>query len=332
MRDWKLQFISASEWVLFDGGKVYDWSPKLNGVVRNILESSAGKGKRVTRGGISIFACNDKATHYYIGFTDGSYIHRGPDGFHEEIETYERIDFVTIGPDGQCIISGKKKNGGAYWGCGGTVPNRASEALHNSSSAPKFAALGTDGNYYIMFWDGHAVWDGPNKDKLTPLVTGAGLKGRTVVHVALSPSETHARPHHYYVGYNDGSSVWSHCPSLTNALKSDIKYVSPFEVLYVNDSIAETVVCGKSIYATKDALVDGSLHPEEIPAMQIFEYQGKRYTLSHRRLWCFKQAGLPSVPARFMDGKETQNEKKRIRQGAGQNYIRVKLNPEPEAE
>ena len=284
------------------------------------VEASGGHGKRASNGDVSIFSSNDDATFYYVKYSDGASRYRGAEDFQNMVEEFSRIDVAAVGPDGSYILSGVKTNSPQTesWNWATNLPDGAAKSLKDSESTPEIVALGAGGNYYIQYKNGAASWGGSICDDLTPLVVKENLSDKDVKYVALCTYDSTS----YYVLYSDGTSAWRRSPALSNALKTDIIFVDPIDVLYLNDSISNQFCDGKSIYKTRDDLTSGTTRPEDIPAMEIFRYEQQYYTFSHRRLWCFRQSSMVSVPATVVESTVAQ--RNRIQNGAGSDSIHVR--------
>jgi hypothetical protein len=64
---------------------------------------------------------------------------------------------------------------------------------------------------------------------------------------------------------------------------------------------------GTSLDVLAEELQSGRLHPHDIPAIRIFERDGKLFTLDNRRLEAFRRAGV-DVPVRMATPQEMAEE------------------------
>ena len=99
----------------------------------------------------------------------------------------------------------------------------------------------------------------------------------------------------YFVLFENGSSAWSVSESFSNAMLSD-KRMSPRDIAYLNSSIKREFRDGISIYDTMNALKNGCIDTDDIPAITVVEYKDVTYSLNNRRLWAFKESGVEDIP------------------------------------
>ena len=75
--------------------------------------------------------------------------------------------------------------------------------------------------------------------------------------------------------------------------------VDPSDVRYTQNTIARRFQCGRTLTQTITQLLS---HPDTvfttIPRIQVFERDGTLWTADNRRLYCFREAKLRSVPVR----------------------------------
>ncbi len=74
--------------------------------------------------------------------------------------------------------------------------------------------------------------------------------------------------------------------------KVDITLREPHKILFIQDSIKSSFKNGTSIDDMINGLKSGKLTANDIPAIRIFERNGKMYTLDHRRLKAFQDANV----------------------------------------
>ena len=61
----------------------------------------------------------------------------------------------------------------------------------------------------------------------------------------------------------------------------------------MQDNIRPSFRDDRSLEETIESLRSGKIKPEDIPPIRIGEINGEIYTLDHRRLVAFREAGLP---------------------------------------
>jgi hypothetical protein len=83
--------------------------------------------------------------------------------------------------------------------------------------------------------------------------------------------------------------------------------IDPKGVRFSQSSIKATFRDGGTIDELADGLRSGSVKPEEVPPIRLFEREGKLFTLDNRRLEAFRRASVP-VPYRMATPEEVQEE------------------------
>eukprot|EP00438_Fugacium_kawagutii_P034820 Skav235153 [mRNA] locus=scaffold1923:90288:91154:- [translate_table: standard] len=101
---------------------------------------------------------------------------------------------------------------------------------------------------------------------------------------------------------SDSDSEWEECSHVSPDM-------SPEEIYFTHNSIANRFRCGRSIHQTVQRLKQGEISADDFPAITVFERDGKWHCLDNRRLWCFKEAGLSSVPVRRIDASRAAKRK-----------------------
>ena len=74
--------------------------------------------------------------------------------------------------------------------------------------------------------------------------------------------------------------------------------LNPQEIHYTQNSISNKfsgAYKGQCVDDLIDGLISGKISPMDIPAIQVFEYQGKIYSINNRRLFAFKTANIPCL-------------------------------------
>ncbi|MBU7008876.1 peptidoglycan-binding domain-containing protein, partial [Phosphitispora fastidiosa] len=78
-------------------------------------------------------------------------------------------------------------------------------------------------------------------------------------------------------------------------------------IRFTQDSISATFKDGRTVDQLTNGLRSGTIAPNSVPSIRIFEQNGNLYTLDNRRLYSFQQAGVP-VPYRMATLDEILNE------------------------
>jgi hypothetical protein len=95
--------------------------------------------------------------------------------------------------------------------------------------------------------------------------------------------------------------------SLAEERGESIQLLNPQSIRFSQASIKATFRDGASIDDMAEELQSGRLHPYDVPAIRIFERDGKLFTLDNRRLEAFRRAGL-DVPVRMATPQEIAEE------------------------
>lgn len=77
--------------------------------------------------------------------------------------------------------------------------------------------------------------------------------------------------------------------------EQNVIILSPFSVLFTQNTIYSTFTDGGKIEDTIRELVDGETKPNDIPYIRVREHDGNWYTLDNRRLYCFQQAKVEVI-------------------------------------
>ncbi|CAD7926056.1 unnamed protein product [Amoebophrya sp. A120] len=342
----KVAFCGAGrQWVAWDDDEFYGCSRELPLVARSTVQAITGNGfpkrsLKYTRPKIMVFGSSQEVNDgdgdtdmdddsrssssesvptptYYIELNSGRSLWNVSSEFDRTVAEFTRVDNVALGPNGMYIISGQRKDGlTRSWSAG--FPHNIQQSMRDNSSELEVIALGAGGNYYIKYSNTRAFWGGPIVQELTPLVKDLP-PDEDVAFLSFSSFDEHA----YFIRYADGSTVWRGGGySLACALDDEITYVDTIDVFYINDSISDTFSCGKSIYFTAAQLRSGDLSVEDIEPMEVVKHSGYYYTLSHRRLWAFKNANLMGVPVKIVS--MPPNTANRIRNNPERSTITIR--------
>jgi len=90
--------------------------------------------------------------------------------------------------------------------------------------------------------------------------------------------------------------------------------VRPGNLRWTHDRIQRLFSCGRSTRDVAAKLASGEVPVDDIPSIEVVYYNGNWHTRNNRRLWCLKQALIPSVRATvgradryFLRGFSTNN-------------------------
>ena len=86
-----------------------------------------------------------------------------------------------------------------------------------------------------------------------------------------------------------------------------IQLLNPQRIRFSQARIKATFRDGTSLDDLAEELQSGRLHPYDVPAIRIFERDGKLFTLDNRRLEAFRRAGV-DVPVRMATPQEMAEE------------------------
>ncbi|MED1690205.1 RHS repeat-associated core domain-containing protein, partial [Brevibacillus agri] len=73
---------------------------------------------------------------------------------------------------------------------------------------------------------------------------------------------------------------------------ADTGVLDPKSIRFTQNNIKGEFKSGGNVYDVIEGLKSGKINPNDIPAIEIFELDGKIYTLDNRRLFVFQQAGI----------------------------------------
>jgi len=85
------------------------------------------------------------------------------------------------------------------------------------------------------------------------------------------------------------------------------RFIDPKTVRFSQDSIKSSFKGGGSIDELTEGLRSGTIKPGDVPAIRVFERDGKLFTLDNRRLEAFRRAGV-EIPYRQATSEEVMNE------------------------
>ena len=130
------------------------------------------------------------------------------------------------------------------------------------------------------------------EDKLT-LSDGRQVKIEKIEKEELAKAETKYNFevkdfHTYYVTEND-------------VLVHNTCQLDPNDIYYTQDSIGRKFSDGRSVDDMITGLKNGSITADDVPAIRVFEQDGKIFTLDNRRLYAFKQAGMSQINVRWVN-------------------------------
>jgi hypothetical protein len=86
-----------------------------------------------------------------------------------------------------------------------------------------------------------------------------------------------------------------------------IQLLNPQSIRFSQASIKATFRDGASLDDLAEELQSGRLRAHDVPAIRIFERDGKLFTLENRRLEAFRRAGV-NVPVQMVTSQEIAEE------------------------
>ena len=102
--------------------------------------------------------------------------------------------------------------------------------------------------------------------------------------------------------------------------------VDPKTIRFSQDSIKGTFRDGRSVQDLAAGLKDGSIKPGDVPAIRIVERNGQLISIDNRRLWAFREAGVPirTRPATAQEILQAQKQGKFSAGASGSDTIRIR--------
>ena len=96
-----------------------------------------------------------------------------------------------------------------------------------------------------------------------------------------------------------GASYFKNARPLDNPIGS----VDPATIRFTQNSIKSSFRSGDSIDELISGLRNGTVSPDTIPPIRVFDVDGQLFSLDNRRLYAFQQAGKPinTVPATMLE-------------------------------
>jgi hypothetical protein len=88
---------------------------------------------------------------------------------------------------------------------------------------------------------------------------------------------------------------------------ANLQLLNPQNIRFSQASMKVTFRDGTSINDLVEGLRSGRIRPHDVPAIRIFERDGKLFTLDNRRLEAFRRAGV-DVPVRMATPQEIAEE------------------------
>ena len=81
-----------------------------------------------------------------------------------------------------------------------------------------------------------------------------------------------------------------------------------------------------TVLENAEAIRKGNLKPEDLPLIRVWrDESGKVWTLDHRRLGAFKQAGIDRIPVQWATPEEVSSQMWKMTTTNGGTSIRLKL-------
>ena len=272
-------FGSNDSWVITDSG-ISTWSSGLPEPSYNLLNGRYNNRKQ-RNSAISIFAMGDGDDHFAL-YEDGAwdYSLSALSAKPLDSDLKQRIHCVTLGPKGSYIIIGDSHI------IAQSLPFDVERTIESKKSSLRWASLGVNGSYFLMFGDGTFYWD------VEDLSLDSQLKRskKTIKRLYLSPTAPH-----YFILFEDGSCSWSASVSFANTMNMTTE-MAPGKIAYLSTKIKQTFDCGRPILDTMYGLKHKKMDVYDIPCIAVVKYKDVYYSLDNRRLWAFKTSGVDSVP------------------------------------
>lgn len=89
------------------------------------------------------------------------------------------------------------------------------------------------------------------------------------------------------------------CADDAEACIGSVVLAKPSEIRWTHGTIQPLFTCGRPLKEVVDQLRNEQLLPSDLPMIELVSHMGKWYSRNNRRLWCFKQSGLPSIEVRI---------------------------------
>ncbi len=108
--------------------------------------------------------------------------------------------------------------------------------------------------------------------------------------------------------------------------KATKRLVDPKTIIFSQDSINGTFKDGRSVRDLAASLKNGSIKPEDVPAIRTVERNGQLVSIDNRRLSAFREAGIPirTRPATAQEILQAQKQGKFSAGETGSDTIRIR--------
>jgi hypothetical protein len=122
--------------------------------------------------------------------------------------------------------------------------------------------------------------------------------------------------------YQDDNVLNSHNSNLknqlscnfTHSLKPGLYYLNPRHIYYTQPNVSLHFNDGRELNLLIDSIKRKTITPENIPTIQVVEYNDRYYSLDNRRLCAFKSAGLDNIPVQILSMTNDEYAMKRFKQ------------------
>ncbi len=101
------------------------------------------------------------------------------------------------------------------------------------------------------------------------------------------------------------------------------KLMDPSKIRFSQDSISPFFKGGRSLEDLIAGLKNGTIKPQDVPPIRVFENEGQLFTLDNRRLEAFRQAGVP-IPFQTATPDEVANEAWKLTTQNGGASVRIR--------
>src|SRR5437764_838381 len=94
---------------------------------------------------------------------------------------------------------------------------------------------------------------------------------------------------------------------MTEPAEKSLGRMPPDRIRFTQRSISFRFRDGRTIGDLADGLKSGTINPESVPPIRLFELNGKYYTLDNRRLEAFRRARV-DIPYRMASAEEVKTD------------------------
>mmetsp|Transcript_30776 Transcript_30776/g.34333 ORF Transcript_30776/g.34333 Transcript_30776/m.34333 type:complete len:295 (-) Transcript_30776:40-924(-) len=240
----------------------------------------SGVGKIINKYGLEKFAVGENRQYYLETPNKRCWSVKSDDL--DDIISDGDCENVFFGPDSSYFVT-YPDGDYAYSGIPGALSNRL-RGRQSSRGGVHTIAFSYD-TYFVQFTDGSSWWSGDLPERIAEFA-----RDEYVVEISMADDFKD-----WYVRAASGEE--DYCSYSLKAIEDEIDPTSldPDVINYTNTSIAPYFQTGSYIYDVANDLENGYLDADDIPEIRVVRLDGEWYALDNRRLWCFKQAGMPRI-------------------------------------